>query len=86
VIGKAVIGLCPSDISGLPLKGERCGIRHLSHAPHGVTSAVPNSAARIEARGKKFCGEEPIFLEMKQLYDYVRLAQIRTCLWPRVDR
>jgi hypothetical protein len=35
---------------------------------------------------QKISGAALIILAMKRRYDYVRLAQIRTCLWPCVDR
>jgi hypothetical protein len=37
------------------------------------------------AQQKNF-GAALIFLAMKWRHDYVPLAQIRTCLWPCVDR
>jgi hypothetical protein len=35
---------------------------------------------------KKFLPRASIFLAMPDRYDYLPLAQIRTCLWPCVDR
>jgi hypothetical protein len=67
----------------LPFERRSGGIGHLAHAPRGVTSAALGEHRRAQQKIRR---GTLIFLAIKQLYTYVRLAQIRTCLWPCVDR
>jgi hypothetical protein len=82
VIGKAVIGLSFCYIR-LAFEGRRGGTAHLAHASRGVTSRGAGERRRAQ---QKNSGVALISLAIKRLYDYLLFAQIRTCLWPCVDR
>jgi hypothetical protein len=84
VIGKAVIGFVLLVCLRRAQRRDwapttRAARRHLGGAPLA-------NAGRASIAWQKIFGAASIFVAMKWRYDYVPLAQIRTCLWPCVDR